>query len=235
MSHLHSRRRPLSTLEREEARRPRVLCRRGRRQGSLDIDARPRCRRQPELLEARDGTTHASPAIATSGRARCIAVPADFSEADFAFAALQADVRKLLAGVGHQGVAHRGVTTKVLETIPVEFRFAVHSIPSGNALLSIRGSTRDVTIMRLSFLAILHDETIRRCPEPQCGRLFYRVRRQLYCSRQCVARANKRAEREQGRRPERAKPRHVATFRSTKTKKPTSRRQPSRRNRKGAR
>lgn len=33
---------------------------------------------------------------------------------------------------------------------------------------------------------------IRVCPEPKCRQLFVRVRKQVYCSRRCVNRANQR-------------------------------------------
>jgi endogenous inhibitor of DNA gyrase (YacG/DUF329 family) len=54
------------------------------------------------------------------------------------------------------------------------------------------GSAREAVLLRLLYLLARHGhESIRPCPE--CGRLFWRVRRQLYCSRTCVNRVNMRA------------------------------------------
>jgi hypothetical protein len=50
---------------------------------------------------------------------------------------------------------------------------------------------REAMLLRLIFLVARHgQEDIKACPE--CGRLFWRVRRQLYCSRTCVNRVNMR-------------------------------------------
>ncbi len=61
-------------------------------------------------------------------------------------------------------------------------------------ILWVSGSVRDVFVFVLAFL--LAQEPRSRFQEcPGCGRLFYRIRRQRYCSRPCVNRANLRAYR----------------------------------------
>jgi hypothetical protein len=60
----------------------------------------------------------------------------------------------------------------------------------------VRGRTRDVTLLQLiHLLSSVGIDSVRVCPEPECGQLFYRVRRQLFCSKKCVNRANKREAR----------------------------------------
>ena len=59
------------------------------------------------------------------------------------------------------------------------------------------GGTRDVAILAAVMLLTKPDRPpIGICPEDDCGRLFVRVRRQQYCSRRCVNRANARDRRE---------------------------------------
>jgi hypothetical protein len=57
------------------------------------------------------------------------------------------------------------------------------------------GNFHDTFLMQLiTSLAQLPLDTLRRCPE--CGTIFYRVRKQQYCSRPCVHRANIRTWRQ---------------------------------------
>jgi hypothetical protein len=57
------------------------------------------------------------------------------------------------------------------------------------------GPFRDAFLMQLIMSLIqLPLDTLRACPE--CGTIFYRVRKQRYCSRRCTNRANMRAWRQ---------------------------------------
>jgi hypothetical protein len=60
----------------------------------------------------------------------------------------------------------------------------------------LHGTTRDITVIRLIHLLARAPDAVRRCPEPECRRLFFRERRQRYCEKKCVNRANKRDARE---------------------------------------
>ena len=52
----------------------------------------------------------------------------------------------------------------------------------------VRGSKRDMFLHRLFFLLGQEpNSSIQRCPE--CSSIFYRVRRQKYCKRECTTRA----------------------------------------------
>jgi hypothetical protein len=84
-------------------------------------------------------------------------------------------------------------------------------------VLVTTGAARDVFLMKLFFLMLQHGcANIKSCPE--CGRLFWRVRRQKYCSRTCVNRVNMRewtrSKREQAAR--RAASRQTRTKRAKK-------------------
>lgn len=77
--------------------------------------------------------------------------------------------------------------------IPVQYSltsFPTYGKQSSNSLM-IKGTIRDVFLMLL--LVLLSEEPtdrVLRCPE--CATLFYRIRKQQYCSRPCVNRANVR-------------------------------------------
>jgi hypothetical protein len=59
----------------------------------------------------------------------------------------------------------------------------------GQLILTWLGPFRDAFLMQLiTSLIQLPLDTLRRCPE--CGMIFFRVRKQEYCKRQCVHRAN---------------------------------------------
>ena len=61
----------------------------------------------------------------------------------------------------------------------------------GRNILHATGATRDMFLLALFFL-LGHEPTERilRCPE--CSTIFYRIRKQQYCSRTCTNRANVR-------------------------------------------
>jgi hypothetical protein len=62
-------------------------------------------------------------------------------------------------------------------------------------ILIWNGPFRDAFLMQLIMsVTQLPLDTLRRCPE--CGTIFYRVRKQQYCSRPCVHRANMRTWRQ---------------------------------------
>jgi hypothetical protein len=66
---------------------------------------------------------------------------------------------------------------------------------SGHLILTWNGAFRDTFLMQLIMsLSQLPVNTLRRCPE--CETIFYRVRKQQYCSRPCVHRANMRTWRQ---------------------------------------
>jgi hypothetical protein len=140
--------------------------------------------------------------------------PENFSEDNFK--KLQKAFRELLGGLAdYRPVASSGaesVAVGKLSTIPYSGgSLSVIPLPFGRgAAVSFQGSTRDVTLLRLSHLLAAHRDLVRRCPEPDCSRLFYRERRQRYCSKRCVNRANKREARrieKVGARAPRRKPR----------------------------
>ena len=73
-------------------------------------------------------------------------------------------------------------------SIAVE-KYPVQKMEAG-WLMSVRGRSRDVFFEVLfGLLAQEPADQIRLCPRPECGRMFYRIRRQEYCSRRCVNKA----------------------------------------------
>jgi endogenous inhibitor of DNA gyrase (YacG/DUF329 family) len=62
--------------------------------------------------------------------------------------------------------------------------------PTKDAVLFASGELRDLFILRLIHLLQKDASHLRRCPE--CQTIFYRVRKQEYCSRRCTNRANMR-------------------------------------------
>lgn len=129
-------------------------------------------------------------------------LPSEFTEDDFK--KLQAEVKELLLQLAVGNSASKsheppGAGWAVMSTFPVSARYSVlplHSSGQTGSWITAQGDTRDVTLLRLFHLLSNNGSApLRLCPEPECGRLFYRVRRQEYCSKKCVNRANKRAAR----------------------------------------
>jgi hypothetical protein len=125
-------------------------------------------------------------------------LPAEFAVEDFK--KLQAEMRSILGSLAEaQGALTEAqgasVALGAFSTFPVSVRYA--AVPfRGASMLSAQGPTRDMTLLRLFHLIAREDSMpFRKCPDPECGRIFYRVRRQLYCSKKCVNRMNKRAAR----------------------------------------
>lgn len=126
--------------------------------------------------------------------------PQDFSVDDFK--RLQADITSLLRAVSLGGRRALGPGDKPrsssVPTFTLTARYMIVPLP-GLSFIGAQGGTHDITLLMLIHLLTRdHPSRFRTCPDPDCGRLFYRVRRQLFCSKRCVARANKREER---RRP----------------------------------
>lgn len=70
-------------------------------------------------------------------------------------------------------------------------------VPPPVGALMFEGAAGDMVCVRLFLILSDGDHAARvlRCPAVPCRRLFLRVRRQRYCSRKCVNRANARAKR----------------------------------------
>jgi hypothetical protein len=106
-----------------------------------------------------------------------------FSEDDFR--ALQADVRDWFSSLTHP------LSTGWLPpAIPMQARVALTE-----GALQVHAPVRDLFLWHL-FLLVLQEplDRIRRCPE--CGTIFYRVKKQAYCSRKCGNRVTQRRWRE---------------------------------------
>jgi hypothetical protein len=98
--------------------------------------------------------------------------------------ALQRDVRTLLRQLA-------GQSTDLNAPLEVRFKLDVFWMRENNqdrkSLLVVNGSFRDRVLWTLSHLiGDAPTDAIRACPE--CGTLFYRVRKQQYCSPRCVKR-----------------------------------------------
>lgn len=127
--------------------------------------------------------------------------------------ALQTEVRAMLTGLVAQrdrGEADGGVTR--LEGLSIHLSTPPESRHRDRSMLMLGGSSvRSLFLLMLALLLNRESSSrIRRCPEAACGHLlFYRVRRQRYCSPTCVTRANKRAYRmrDRGKVKERARQR----------------------------
>jgi hypothetical protein len=123
----------------------------------------------------------------------------DYTEVGFR--ELQQKVRELLNGAAVTqagGVAARatGVATSTIATVNLldGQRWAAVADASGRVLLSVTTSVSDGFLLKLSYLLLLAGaNNVRRCPAPNCGQIFWRVKRQLYCSRTCSTRVNMRA------------------------------------------
>jgi hypothetical protein len=113
--------------------------------------------------------------------------PADaFSDEDFR--ALQRDVLNWLSALTHP--SSPGEAQWVPPAIPLQVRVALTDGPS-----QVFGPARDVFLWHL-FVLLQQEplDRIRRCPE--CATIFYRVKKQAYCSRTCGNRVTQRRWRE---------------------------------------
>jgi hypothetical protein len=121
-----------------------------------------------------------------------------------ALRALQGEVRAMLGTIADRqvGVPRPGQGSVIdgrgtpgcgiSDQIPIAVKkWLVVAEPRAGAVVGISGSVRDV-LLEMLFLMLSQQplSPIARCPE--CHSLFYRVRRQKYCSRQCANRVNQR-------------------------------------------
>jgi hypothetical protein len=132
-------------------------------------------------------------------------LPNEYPEDDFR--SLQEDVRMLLRSL----VGRRDQTLRGIRSVPIAVYVTVLIVPPMEGkperrMLTPTGPTRDVFLWILSHLLEQGPTNpIRKCPE--CDTIFYRIRKQQYCSRTCVTRAGMRKWRqtETGKRYERAR------------------------------
>lgn len=99
---------------------------------------------------------------------------------------LQGATREVLSVVSG---GPRGVRSTLIRT-------AIAWEPSGDGAVAIRsrGSLKDVFLTQLLFLLLEGGaDRMLRCPAPECGRFFWKSRRQKYCSQRCTNRAIFRA------------------------------------------
>ena len=120
------------------------------------------------------------------------------------FRELQAEVRGLLYGIAPSpGVDVNGGPGFTLSQTWNPVRIGQH------VMLAASSSVRDGFLFLLVLLLAQHGlQNVRRCAAQDCGRLFWRTRRdQLYDSRTCVNRVNMRAwVRKQRKKKGRARP-----------------------------
>jgi hypothetical protein len=112
-------------------------------------------------------------------------LPLDYSPADLR--ALQLEVKELLRGIAptkeEDDAGGRMITIKQ-DWMPMLVR--------KHLVIMASAPVRDSFLFLVVLLLGLHGlDNVRRCPE--CSKLFWRVRRQLYCTRTCVNRVNMRA------------------------------------------
>jgi hypothetical protein len=145
--------------------------------------------------------------------------PADFTAREFLD--LQDAVRDLLEGAAGSENASTKVVLLGLGDDQRRWRFrefsGAHGAVSldnilvdvvhdrrGTRTLRIGGSAKDGVLLSLAFLlATEAGKRVVRCPE--CGRIFMRVRRQIYCTARCTDRATWRAYPEHKKRRARKK------------------------------
>jgi uncharacterized C2H2 Zn-finger protein len=113
-------------------------------------------------------------------------LPKDMSED--ALRALQAELIALLGAL----VGGRDKTQSIFPTFEIgATRYGLVGSPNTGPLVSVTGATRDIVLLTAIQLLIREDTgKVARCPE--CGKIFHRIRRQRYCERTCVNKANKR-------------------------------------------
>ena len=105
------------------------------------------------------------------------------------FVDLQREVRALLRLIAGEPRA-RGLSAWSITPLFISLWKAPVGRDEVGWMLMISGAGRDLFIEILfQLLAREPAHQIRLCPRPECGRMFYRVRRQQYCSRRCVNKA----------------------------------------------
>lgn len=127
---------------------------------------------------------------------------------------LQQRVRELLGLLADtHSSSTKGAVPIAGVTLKDEQHWAAIQRSNGEVVLSVRTSFAEAILLRLLWL-LSHAgaANLRRCPADDCGRVFWRVRRQLYCSRTCSTRIamrkflkKKRAGTSTGRKASRAR------------------------------
>ena len=122
--------------------------------------------------------------------------PFPYEYPEDAFRELQEETRHILRTM----VVAPRAGHSVWAPIPLQVQLATPSLDglipaTGQHLLIAEGATRDMFLL-LVFVLLARGSTVRilRCPE--CSTIFYRVGKQLYCSRTCSNRANVRTWRQ---------------------------------------
>jgi hypothetical protein len=115
------------------------------------------------------------------------------------FERLHADARRLLTGLAMSGEGTVNVrlmfsTPRALSSFRLSTGRAVY-LPA--LWLEVNGSPRDLFLYRvIRLLDELGSGKLHTCPEPKCGRLFFKRTRKEYCSTLCQSRAYMRGYRE---------------------------------------
>jgi len=108
--------------------------------------------------------------------------------------ALQKEVKQTLDGV----VDSKGEGAKTRNSIPIQANLTLVSAPgSSNRSIPITtGTARDMFLLVL-WLLLGQESTdrIMRCADIGCSRLFYRIRKQRFCSEKCAMRVFMRNKR----------------------------------------
>jgi hypothetical protein len=139
-------------------------------------------------------------------------------------AALQAEIRVLLVQLVDAREQGGVAPTIQLTAAP---RLALLSVgellgmPDRTGLLVTELPLRDAVLwMLVELLSRMSTRRLQRCPETRCGRrVFFRVRRQKFCSPRCMTRATKRTYRKtnKGYLKEKGRKRRAARLRKGRT------------------
>jgi hypothetical protein len=112
---------------------------------------------------------------------------------------LQSEVRQLLHGemdfqenldAKQRGESPAREAPPQIPEIHIKYWVSWERDQDEDAALFHDGSLRDLFLSTLVFLLVRDVAHVRRCPE--CRTIFYRVRKQRYCTRTCTNRANMR-------------------------------------------
>jgi hypothetical protein len=141
-------------------------------------------------LDDKPGATYAFPDVGTPNF-----WPRDYSLAHLV--ALQSECSRILESAVN-GVGDRETN--------ISLKFSLFRGPKFNCtFLFLTGPFRDIFLYTLFHLINAAERnSILRCPEPNCRRIFYRVRKQRFCSHRCAVRASVRRK-EKGLAKPRAK------------------------------
>jgi CGNR zinc finger len=97
---------------------------------------------------------------------------------------LKQELREFFHAMAQGDVAARAQTQEQRFNVA----FVAASGPSG-IVLFVEGDPRDVLLYQAStFLQAIGTDRLRRCPAPDCGRVFVKVGRREYCSERCQRR-----------------------------------------------